>query len=1005
MALVGAVFLLDRPALGDGAGGAESFEMRVAPLLADHCLGCHNPSDRKGGLDLTAATGALAGGDSGPAIVPGDVEASLVWQKLAADEMPPDSKPASPTRKLSADEKELLRRWIADGASWGAGPIDPLRYTTQRRAGHDWWSLLPIAPSAPPQVDDPAWSGPIDAFVWSRLQAVGLRPSAPADPRTLIRRLAFDLLGLPPTPDEVEAFVNDTSPRAYEEMVDRYLASPHYGERWARHWLDVVRFGESQGFERDKLRPNAWPYRDWVVSALNDDMPYDEFVRLQLAGDVLRPGDPLARIATGFLVAGPWDEVGQTQQSEAMRAVVRQDELEDLVATTCQTFLALTANCARCHDHKFDPVSQRDYYRLAAALSGVRHGDRERLVGDEGAVLAETRHLLEQPLAELRKKMAAIDEPARQRILATRLPNEKVAVAFTPPIARWDFTTGLDDRLGDLDVQLQGGAHRTEHGLLLDGIAAFASTPTLSRELKEKTLEAWVSLSRFDQGGGGVIGLQTFDGQSFDSIVYGEREPRRWLAGSNGFVRTKDVGGTDETESDGSPIHVAVTYAPDGTISVYRNGQHYGQPYTTTLHTFAANTSQAVFGLRHAPVGANKLLAGTIARAQLYDRALSADEIAASAGVANNSVSADEIIACLPAGQRAVRRQLLFEISRLETRRRLLAEGPIYAVTPQEPEVCHLLRRGDTRQAADIMTPGGVAAVAGANAEFGLSADAPEAQRRVKLAEWLTAAENPLTARVVANRLWHYHFGVGLVDTPNDFGFNGGRPTHPELLDWLAGELVRQKWSLKQLHRAIVASATYRQASPARDEALRHDAGNRLLWRKSPMRLEAEVIRDAILAVAGQLNPTMGGPGFHDFRTFTFNSQFYEVFDPEGFEFQRRSIYRTVIRSGTSPLLDAFDCPDPSTIAPKRSVTTTPLQALALLNDSFLLRMSERFADRLRDEAGDDLAAAVDRACRLAYARPAAADELAALGEFATEHGLAALARVIFNSNEFVYID
>ncbi|HEV3002878.1 MAG TPA: DUF1549 domain-containing protein, partial [Pirellulales bacterium] len=541
LALVGALILLGRPAFGDEPDGAEFFEMRVAPLLAEHCLGCHNPSDRNGGLDLTVAAGALTGGDSGPAVVSNDAEASLLWQRLANDEMPPDAMPVSQTRKLTADEKELVRRWIADGAAWGAGPIDPLKYTTQRRAGYDWWSLRPIAPPAPPAADDPAWNAsPIDAFVWARLQAAGLRPSAPADRRTLIRRLAFDLLGLPPAPDEVEAFVYDPSPRAYEDLVDRYLASPHYGERWARHWLDVARFGESQGFERDKLRPNAWPYRDWVIAAFNDDMPYDEFVRLQLAGDVLRPGDPLAQIATGFLVAGPWDEVGQTQQSEAMRAVVRQDELEDLVGATSQTFLALTVNCARCHDHKFDPISQRDYYRVAAALGGVRHGDHASLVGDETAALAGQRAVLEQPIVELRNKLAAIDGPARHRVLSTRPRQEKTAVAVPPPIARWDFTVGPHDQIGDLDAELQGGAKQTEQGLTLDGVDAFAVTRPLARDLTEKTLEAWVSLARFDQGGGGVIGLQTLDGQAFDSIVYGEREPRRWLAGSNGFVRSKD---------------------------------------------------------------------------------------------------------------------------------------------------------------------------------------------------------------------------------------------------------------------------------------------------------------------------------------------------------------------------------------------------------------------------------------------------------------------------------
>lgn len=698
---------------------SDLFAEQIAPLLARHCLECHNPSDQKGGLDLTRAEGLAAGGDSGPAVVPGDLEESLLWQRVAADEMPPErTMPAAGRTSLTGGEKAAVRQWIAAGATWGAGPIDALAFSSDRRAGADWWSLRPIAKTPPPGKLSEATFNPVDAFITSRLESAGFSLSPPASRRVLIRRLSFDLIGLPPSPDEVETFVNDSSASAYEQLVERLLASPHYGERWARHWLDVVRFAESQGFERDRLRPNAWPYRDWVVAALNDDMPYDEFLLRQIAGDVLWPDDPTALVATGFLVAGAWDEVGQTQQSEAMKAVVRQDELEDLVAVTAQTCLGLTVHCARCHDHKFDPVSQVDYYRVAAALSGVRHGERKTATGPG-----------------------------------------------------------------------------------------------------------------------------------------------------------------------------------------------------------------------------------------------------------------------------------------------MLAAGAVYAVTPQQPETTYLLRRGDTRQRGEIVSPSGVRAVAATRAEFGLPPDAPEAQRRVKLAQWITAPENSLTARVIVNRLWQYHFGVGLVDTPNDFGFNGGRPSHPELLDWLATELQRNRWSLKQLHRTIVLSAAYQQAATFSVQAARVDAANRLLWRKTPLRLEAEELRDAVLAVAGQLNRTVGGPGYQDFRTFTNNSQFYEVFDAEGFAFQRRSLYRTCIRSGTSPLLDVLDCPDPSATAPTRAVTTTPLQALALLNDSFMLRMADRFAERLRDEAGGDVAAQVDRAYRLAFARPIGPDERAMAEQFVSQHGLAALCRVMFNANEFLYVE
>lgn len=986
---------------------AIDFERDFAPWLARRCLGCHNPSDLKGGLDLTRPDSLATGGDSGPAVVAGDAEASLIWQRIEAGEMPPSDDQA----KLPDAERQMLRQWIAAGARWSGGPIDPLKFTSDRRAGTDWWSLRPLADPAEPDVADRAWvTNPIDSFVLARLEATGLRPSPPAELGSLIRRLTFDLIGLPPTPEEIDAFINDPSPRAYEALVDRLLASPHYGERWARHWLDVVRYAESQGFERDRLRPNAWQYRDWVVQAFNDDLPYDVFIRWQLAGDVLRPDDPRAVIATGFLVAGPWDEVGQTQQSEAMKAVVRQDELEDLVGTTAQTFLGLTAHCARCHDHKFDPISQVDYYRLSAALSGVRHG--ERAAPPAGDTLAEDLKRLTTDAAEARTRLADIERPVRAKLLAERLRGASPIVP-PEPIAHWEFDGDARDAIGELHGDLRGGA-RIENGqLVLPGGEAHMLTAPLGFDLEAKTLEAWVRLSGapttgLDQRGGGVIGVQSRDGNVFDTIVYGERVPRRWTAGSNFFVRTKDISDSaaDETEATQRPVHVAITYASDGTITLYRNGRAYGDPYPTSgVQKFAAVGAQVVFGVRHSPPGMGKMLIGAIDRARLYDRALTAAEVAASAGLNDDTVTDDDILVALAPAERDEWRSLRLDLSRLESRRRLLSGGTVHAVAPKQPEPTRVLRRGDTRQPGDVVAAGPVAAASRGQADFGLPPDAPEAERRRRLADWLASPDNPLTARVMANRLWHYHFGTGLVDTPNDFGFNGGRPTHPELLDWLARQLIDHGWHLKQLHRTIVLSSTYRQASPHRPAAAQIDAGNRLYWRKTPTRLEAEMLRDAVLAVSGQLNPAVGGPGYQDFKTFTNNSQFYEVYDPPGYGYQRRSLYRTCIRSGTSPLLDVLDCPDPSTTAPARAVTTTPLQALALLNDSFMLRMSDQFAERLHREAGDDPAKQASLAYRLAFGRAPTALEQSAAQALASEHGLAALARVLFNANEFLYLD
>ncbi len=691
---------------------APDFDAAVAPILADRCIDCHGGQKPKGGLDLTKKSGAFAAGKSGPAIVAAKPGESPLWLRAEAGEMPPK-------KALPASEKAILKAWIESGAAWGSDPIDPFRITTSRRAGVDWWSLRPIKRPDLPSVKRADWArNPIDRFILAKLEAKGLTPSPATDAATLMRRLHFGLTGLPPTPDDIATFAAASktadAAKEFDLRMDRLLNSPEYGERWARHWLDVVRFSESNGFEHDELRKNAWPYRDWVIGAFNRDIPYDEFASQQIAGDVLSKTEAGA-IATGFLVAGGYDTVGQTQQSAAMKAVVRQDELEDIVGTIGQTFLGLTVQCARCHDHKFDPVRTEEYYRLTAAVAGVRHGER------------------------------------------------------------------------------------------------------------------------------------------------------------------------------------------------------------------------------------------------------------------------DVTLAAMPTARKA------------------------YAVLPKPPEPTHLLVRGNPGQFGPLVAPGGVASL---GADFKLDGKATEADRRRALADWIASPKNPLFARVMVNRLWHYHFGVGLVDTPSDFGFNGGRPSHPELLDWLADEFVRSGYSVKHMQRLIVSSATYGQASAHRPDAAQRDADNRWLWRKSPMRLEAEAVRDAVLVVAGQLNGARGGPGYQDFKvavrgaTFTYTP--VDVDDPAVF---RRSIYRTWTRGGRNPLLDALDCPDPSTVSPRRTVTTTPLQALSLLNSSFILRMADRFAERLEKDAGEDPSRKIGRAYELAYGRSPTAAEVAAALPTVQMHGLPVLCRALFNSSEFLYVD
>ena len=698
------------------AEDARGFDASVAPILARRCLDCHSGAEPKGKLDLSRRDRAMAGGESGEAIAPGKPEDSLLWEQVESGEMPPKA-------PLSGEEKAALRDWIAAGASWGTDPIDPYQVTTSRRAGRDWWSLQAVRRPEIPGVSRPNWArSPLDVFVLRKLEAEGLSPRPEAGRRTLIRRLRFDLTGLPPTPEEVDAFLGDEAPDAYELLVDRLLDSPDHGVRWARWWLDLARFGESNGFEHDEFRPAAWRYRDWVVDALNRDVPYDEFARLQLAGDALRPDDPGAIEATGFLVAGAYDSVGQTQQGEAGRAVVRGDELEDIIAAVGQTFLGLTVNCARCHDHKFDPIRQAEYYRFASALDGVRAGER--------------------------------DLPG---------PSENAA-----------------------------------------------------------------------------------------------------------------------------------------------------------------------------------------------------------------------------RGQKA------------------------YAVKPREAGVTHVHLRGNPGQPGEVVSAGGIAALGSTAADFGLPPDAPQAERRKRLASWITDPKNPLFARVVVNRLWQGHFGSGLIETPSDLGFSGGVPSHPELLDWLASELVARGWSLKAMHRLIVTSATYRQGSKLDPAAMKRDAGDRLLWRKAPTRLEAEMVRDAMLAISGRLDRAFGGPSFFDREISKAPGTSIVInveADPAKPGLGRRTLYRAWSRGGRSGLLDAFDCPDPSTTAPRRAITTTPLQALALMNNALVLHLSDALANRIRQEAGLEAGPQIDRAYRLALGRAPGPEERERAVRLVERFGASTLARVLFNSNEFLYVD
>ncbi|MBL9139100.1 MAG: DUF1553 domain-containing protein [Verrucomicrobiales bacterium] len=650
--------------------------------------------------------------------------------------------------------------------------------------GGDLPFLQPITNPPLPIPRDSQWSRqPLDHFILAHLERVGLSPARETDRVTWLRRATFDLTGLPPTPEEVAALEADHSVGADERIVDRLLASPRYGERWAQHWLDVVRFADTHGFEVNTERPNAWPYRDYVIRAFNRDLPYDQFIREQIAGD--QWGEDAA---TGFLLTASALLPGQIGADEPSKRLARQDALDEIIVNIGQTFLGLTIGCARCHDHKTDPISQHDYYAMQAFVAGVEYEDRDLRTPEANALRAEE-GALKTELAQVQADL-------------TR---------YTP-------------RVGET----------SDHQSLADGSAK------------------------------------------------------------------PDLGPT----------------------------------------------------------------------------------------------------AALPSENAVAVRQLKERQKRIEARLAQVAIGQrAFAGNFRQPDLIRVLRRGDPEQPRDEVAP----AVPRAMGALELPKDAADPQRRIALADWIASPRNPLTARVMVNRIWQGHFGTGLVDTSSDFGRNGGKASHPELLDWLASEFIASGWSLKHIHRLIVLSATYRQAATPDSQGEAIDAESRFLWRFPPRRLEAETIRDAMLAVSGHLNLAMYGRGFDlfDKRGGLTGFKPVESFDVEG---RRRMIYAHKVRREREAVFGAFDCPDAGQSTARRRESTTPIQALNLFNSRFTIDEAEAFADRVQSEAGPDIDRQIQQAYRRALARDPHPEERVEAEPVVRHHGLAVLCRALFNSNEFLFL-
>lgn len=815
-----------------------------ASVLESRCLKCHGGEKVSAGLDLTQAG------------------STRIVERVERGEMPLGGP------RLTSEEVAAVKAWVDAGSK-------PLRAVAKKT----FWAFRPVVKPAVPKIDGA--TNAIDAFLLDKLRAKGLGFAPKADDRTLLRRVAFSLTGLPP---------DRTMP--YPQAVEAFLASPRYGERWGRHWLDVVRFGETDGGEHNFERALAWPYRDYVIESLNADKPYPEFLREQIAGDLLAPGDPKIVRATGFLVAGPWDSVSaELNKDVAMKATARMDELDDMVTTTMHTFQAMTANCARCHDHKFDPIPTRDYYKLTGVFQTVGFGTRDVATAEAKAAYEKATAPLRAQLRGVERQIADIEDPVRT---AKLLPLYR---AFDQARAREPRRIPINPIWNRNELREAG-----ELRLVITGQQGGAP-PQLE----------WLRL--------GPIAITN------------------WKA--------------DRKATPDQPVIVPLGITSERHLEWATDGKNGRNDGLITVYRIEAKRGDA-----------------------WVEVASSLDHIR-SLEVELPTVPDLGLVPEL----KAERDRLKAEIAKIPP------PAKLYAALPHAPDQAYVLERGSVVRKKEPVEPGALSVIP---ATFPAGKD-----RRLALADWMTDPANPLTARVIVNRVWYFHFGNGLVNTPSDFGLMGDRPSHPELLDWLAASFVENGWSLKWLHRQILATQAFQQSAQHNEEAFAVDAGNRLLWHMPLKRMDAETLRDSMLAAAGTLDLTMGGPSFRLHNMGKGGSYIFKAIAQPGPETWRRSVYRFNVRGGDRLMLDNFDCPDPSVATPQRSSSNTALQALTLLNDDFVWEQSQKLAQR----AGN-----VEQAYALILGRAPTSAELALASRHVREHSLAHLCRVLFNTNEFLYI-
>ena len=969
--------LISAQELSDAAK-VQFFDQKVLGILKENCFKCHGAEKRlKGHFRVTSRKGLLEGGDIGPAINLNEPEKSLLLEMISYKdgdhEMPPKD-------KLPQDQIDILTQWVKMGAPFNpkheiAGEAEQVQPNTQvNDRTRAYWAYQSIKRPAVPKVTDKAWSAnAIDAFVHERLTQAKLSPNGPADKRQLIRRAYYDLIGLPPTPKEVQAFVKDQSPNAFEKVIDNLLARPQYGEKWGRHWLDLVRFAETNGYERDSRKDLIWKYRDYIIRAFNEDKPYDRFIKEQLAGDELPDKDGDSITATGFYRLGIWDD------EPADRPLARYDYLDDILRTASETFLGMTVGCARCHDHKIDPIPQKDYYTFLSFFSDISpHGK------------GGTNHV---PITDPKSKAQMEQQRAEQQKAISRIREQLLPYEEA----------------------------------LIDGFAK--TNPTIldrADDKDQKKLTNPFALPDASRGKGQIWEYTTKKpGDNWFEIAYDDREwSKDWsgfgVKGTPGSIvrtewKTSDIWLRKDFRLVEIPGKLTLRIHHDEDAEVYLNGKQ--------IRKFTGHVGRYVdVDITEASLDVLQTGRNTIA---IHCKQTSGGQYIDAGLLVDYNITPVPVLARLH-GKEILGDQKLAEYNKLNQQLVTLEQQKIevkeefaMAVAERGRQKTWVLARGNPQLQGEEVNPAfpQILGAPEANIPEGYGNGNQTSGKRRVLAEWIASPKNPMTAKVMANRLWQHHFGRGIVRSSNNFGFIGDEPTHPELLNWLAAELIEGGWTLKRMHKLIMMSRTYQMSSAGQTAGLKADPNNDLLWRFDMRRLAAEEIRDSILNLTGQLNLKMGGPSIYTeipaevARTASRPGAAWGRSSKE--DAARRSVYIFVKRSLHEPFLASFDWADTDNTCDVRFVTTVPTQTLTMLNSKFLNDSAEVLATRLQGDS-QKISEQVSRAIELATSRPATDADISdgvklintfQQGGMDANQALQRFCLLVLNLNEFVYLD